>query len=310
MLPYHDVRVLDNEQALLDFVKNHQGYDRTYIRHPFETAALMAKQGTLREIYTIVDYEPLSLLNYDRFFHHFESPRTQRNRLATFTGDLNADPASPGFGLIDLMSVRYLIVSSFDRDFRESLARYASKWRPIFVPGASGRYALYENTDVLPRAYVAPSAIYVGGEDQALEAITAPGFDLRTRVVIEGVPGAAPAHGEVRPITAAQLVKYEPTEAVIESDSHVPGYLILTDTFYPGWQATVDGTAAPILRANYLFRAVALGEGHHVVKFTYAPRSFAMGATITSVTIAIMVLLLAYEWTTRRRREVARCIVT
>jgi len=60
-----------------------------------------------------------------------------------------------------------------------------------------------------------------------------------------------------------------------------PGYLVLTDTFYPGWRAYVDGVETPIYQANYLFRAVPLNAGDHEVRFVYRPKSFAVGAALS-----------------------------
>ena len=60
------------------------------------------------------------------------------------------------------------------------------------------------------------------------------------------------------------MVAYEPERVVIEVDAPRPGYLVLTDSYYPGWQAMVDRAATTILRANGFFRAVALDEPQRV----------------------------------------------
>jgi uncharacterized membrane protein YfhO len=67
-------------------------------------------------------------------------------------------------------------------------------------------------------------------------------------------------------------VAYEPERVEVAVHLTRPGFLVLTDTHYPGWRAEVDSAPARILRADYLFRAVALGSGEHRVVFRYAPR--------------------------------------
>ena len=70
---------------------------------------------------------------------------------------------------------------------------------------------------------------------------------------------------------AVQVVSYQPEQIELDVTLDAPGVLVLADTWYPGWQATVDGVPAALLRANYLFRAVLLPAGQHRVQFDYRP---------------------------------------
>ena len=75
-----------------------------------------------------------------------------------------------------------------------------------------------------------------------------------------------------------------------------PALLVLSDSFFPGWEALVDGTRAPIVCADYAFRGVALAAGEHRVEFRYRPRSFRAG-----VALAAGGLVLALGAALRRR---------
>ena len=88
----------------------------------------------------------------------------------------------------------------------------------------------------------------------------------------------------------ARIVEYQPERVVVEATLDAPGALVLADTWYPGWQARIDGQPAPVLRANYLFRAVLLPAGQHVVQFEFRPASLRLGA---GVSLAAALLLLA-----------------
>jgi uncharacterized membrane protein YfhO len=74
--------------------------------------------------------------------------------------------------------------------------------------------------------------------------------------------------------------------------------LVLSDTYYPGWKAFVDGKGTNIYRADYTFRAVPLNAGTHRVRFVYDPMSFKLGA---GVTILGILGCIGMGWIGRRR---------
>ena len=68
-----------------------------------------------------------------------------------------------------------------------------------------------------------------------------------------------------------------------------PGYLVLTDVWFPGWQGSVDGQAAHVYRADYVFRAVAVSEQAREVVFTFEPESYRRGRLISGAALALVV---------------------
>jgi uncharacterized membrane protein YfhO len=94
------------------------------------------------------------------------------------------------------------------------------------------------------------------------------------------------------------IISYEPERVIIEADLASEGYLILTDTYYPGWRAYVDGKESSIIRANLLFRAIRLSAGQHRVEFSYEPASLKLGAAVSAVTLLGIVVGL---WLVHRR---------
>ena len=72
-----------------------------------------------------------------------------------------------------------------------------------------------------------------------------------------------------------------PNRVTIHAVLDTPGYLVLADTWYPGWQATVDGEPAEVLQAHYAFRAVYLEAGEYTVKMDYQPTSVHIGGVIS-----------------------------
>jgi len=101
------------------------------------------------------------------------------------------------------------------------------------------------------------------------------------------------------------LVLHEPEEVRITAEADEPGYVVLADAWYPGWQATVNGEAVPIRRADYLFRAVEVPAGRSEIRFVYRPRSLAWGALV-SAAAAVAFLVVAWRGVRRGRAPLFR----
>jgi uncharacterized membrane protein YfhO len=78
-----------------------------------------------------------------------------------------------------------------------------------------------------------------------------------------------------------------------------PSLLVVAESYYPGWRATVDGQPAPILRANYLSQGLVMPQGKHIVQVSYEPDSFKYGALISLV--GLVGLLGLVGWARRRQ---------
>ncbi|MBL8045302.1 MAG: YfhO family protein [Anaerolineales bacterium] len=159
----------------------------------------------------------------------------------------------------------------------------------------SGDVKVYENLTVLPRAFVVPAAVVAETDAAARQLLSDPNFEVtQTLILAENPKGQIPNPNP--PITNnqfsnSQILAYAPE--LIRISATGPGYLLLTDAFYPGWAATVDGAPAEILRANLMFRAVALPAGEHVVEFRYAPPSVTLGLWVSGLAWGILFVVSA-----------------
>jgi hypothetical protein len=290
--PLHDLSLVERQQDLLDFIVANQGLDRTLFAEPTHNVAdVMAKQGTLRGIWSATDYENLSLGRTGDFYRAIDRQLRGRRGARRFWGQVDLAPAEDALRQLEVMSLRFIVAPVTRQDFRNLFSRTGWRrayWRP------SSPWAVYESPRVLPRAYVSYNRRRVD-EGQSLELMRQPEFDPWQTVMIEDagqMPLDPPSVAEQRAITPARVVRYEPRRVAIDVDAAGPGLLVLTDTFYAGWRATVDGVAVPIYRANSLFRAVEVGAGRHRVGFAFRPTSFYLGAAV-SLAAAIVIALLA-----------------
>jgi hypothetical protein len=207
-----------------------------------------------------------------------ESPRPD-GVLLTRLEDLPSDR------LLDLLGVRYLIAND------------GTPGRPGLQMVDFGDLRLFARRDPVPRSLVVFGATSVADESGALDRMSRLDFDSNREVVLEGV-------GAQTGLTALLPLPVQPDLAQAERwRAHVlvpqAGYLLQREAWYPGWRARVDGAEVPILRADVLFRAVALAPGDHDVEIFFDSGAFKRGALISAGALIVIILVLGWSLLTR-----------
>jgi hypothetical protein len=141
----------------------------------------------------------------------------------------------------------------------------------------------------LPRVFLVRN-YRVLPQEEIIRAMQSSEFDPAGEVILEHSPAGFEKVPELSSGNGATIVSRKPNRVVVDTESVVPAILILTDSYYPGWEAKVDGGKADILRANYVFRAVPLSGGRHRIVFEFRPKSFFYGSLLTMVGIIIAFL--------------------
>jgi hypothetical protein len=166
--------------------------------------------------------------------------------------------------------------------------------RPVY-DGADAR--IYRNPRALPRAFLVDRQRVIVGADAAREAATAPGFPARSVAVTER-PIAGITAGSGSPGTAS-IEDYRAQHVSVDTDARRPALLVLTDNWYPGWKATVDGKSAPVERVDYLIRGVRVPAGSHRVEFSFEPASWRLAWIVS---LLGLLTILGAAWIGWRRR--------
>lgn len=138
--------------------------------------------------------------------------------------------------------------------------------------------------DALPRAFLV-ARVQLGKEPYLLNTYYEEDFDPLSVVMVgEPVPLEETKNftGEV------DSVEYAPNHVVVHSRQNGEGILVLLDSYFPGWTATVDGKPASIFRANHFYRGVKLEAGEHTVEFSFVPEGFWQGAMVTAIVLVLM----------------------
>jgi Bacterial membrane protein YfhO len=160
---------------------------------------------------------------------------------------------------------------------------------------------LYQVEQPIPRVYVVYSTEYETDPVKTLERLASKDFDRLANVLLDqpiSLTNDAGFQAE------AHIREYENHVVNIEASLDRPGMLVLADSFYPGWNAYVNGRQEKIYRANLFFRAVHLSAGTHIVEFRYEPRSFAIGSAISIITLLTILVVTIFLHLRRRHGNI------
>jgi hypothetical protein len=163
----------------------------------------------------------------------------------------------------------------------------------------SGDVKVYERTAALGRAWLVHGAQGVADDAAGLAALARPDFDPAATVALEGEPVALPPAAAL-PSEKVTVEAYTAEHIALCVHAERPGFLVLADATYPGWQATVDGQPTPVRTANLLFRAVSITPGDHQVTFNYRPVSWQRGVALSLAAAVALIVLCALTLFPRR----------
>ncbi len=266
----------------IDFLRQQEGVFRVLPiddpRSGTQSASFMSNRYMIFGIASAGGYHPAKLSVYDEFLPA-----------------LAVDIQNWKLDLADMLNARFIVAST-------RLPEH-----PSLVPVWVGKdyegnaRAIYENTDAFPRAWVAGDYTVITGEE-ALRALAEGRVDLRRTVVLAEEPSLKPVPGDSAVVA---IERWKQKEIVMSVELDRPGIVVVSEAYYPDWKATVNGTPATILRANYAFRALALAAGRHQIVMHYDDSLIKQGASISASALGVTLLTLIGAWLVqaRRRRE-------
>ncbi|MFN0151004.1 MAG: YfhO family protein [bacterium] len=253
--PTHPARAVFGKTSIVEFFRKNLDGDpyRVTIRCP-EGILLLRNAGSLLRVATLDGYNQL---------------RLRRSHELMTQGDSNPERFQ------SLWSVLYRTVAGNER----------------------GSLTLAKNPAALPRARLVHGSRAFASDAELLAALSSADWDPSRFVALERDDGERRLGLISDEVLAAEpparVARFSPDEIVVDIDARAPGFVVLTDPYYPGWEATVDGKPAESLRADYALRAVRVDTGARQVVFRYRPRSVSAGiaATLAGLAIALVLVL-------------------
>ena len=240
-----------------DIFENDQGFYRVNL----PTGRM---RGMRFKYFSVNGYSPIALKNYYNFVH----------AMAKVPELLRRHTLSPSL----------------------SRPEFAFSSKILGVKYAMSGEELLTAAKVMPRATLVREAVVLPQPEDHIAYIKKAEFDPEQTVLLFSQPGEdrapiTPKDPTSRTDDVVSITTYRPNRIELRTESENNSYLVLSELYYPGWRAYVDGKNVPILRADYILRAIPLTPGKHAVSFLYRPLSFIIGAVITLMTLAFLAFI-------------------
>jgi hypothetical protein len=288
------------------FIMSDPGLFRTFV-----TPKTKKSKTKIKKDWKVIDVQKerltTGLLGNQRIFSVDGMTVTQQTKWDKMVDLIKSAPAVDSTNLLNLMNVKYVVSTPAITSPNYKLV-YSSDPIPqdpdeIKELENSRAIKIYENTKMLPRAFLVPGCQVVSSEKDYKETMETISFDPEKVLLLDSEPKNFPCNNEEKVLKKQEPVRvdsYKSNTVDLTVNTQSRQFLFLSDSYYPGWKVYVDGVEKEILRANYLFRALIVEPGKHRVRFEYDPLSFKLGLAISVTTL---LLCGAYFIRERNRRK-------
>lgn len=182
--------------------------------------------------------------------------------------------------LLNLLGVKYVLNKSGSSAYDDAFdpKKYELVWH-------DGTYQIYENREVLPRAFLASNYI-VENDRSSISKIYDHKLDLGQTLILEEDPKLKLGKDLN---SFVKIMSYSSNRITLETSAKTNTLLFLSDTYFPDWEVSIDGVSGKIYRADFAFRAVPLKAGKHTVVFDYGAYNFKEGLGVSIFSLLVFV---------------------
>lgn len=291
--PFSPKELIYPQTPVMSYIQKNAGIDRFW---GYGSAYILPNFQSVDKTYSPEGNDPLHLAPYGELL-----AASSNGKLPLTLPRVDAKIA-PGYGssdlrnnvyrqrLLNLLGVKYVLNQDYTllNDYRPDLTTFPENSYKLVWQETP--WQIYENKQVLPRYFITGN-FKVENKKTILNSIYNTNTDLKRTIFLEESPNIKidkNSTGE------AKLLSYKSNKIKFSTKSQGNGILFLSDNYYPGWQAYVDGISTKIYRADYSFRAILVPSGKHEVTFSYNPANFILGLKVSI--IGLLLLFVSIFW--------------
>lgn len=267
------------QTPLITFLKNHAEEGRFW---SYGDMAIVPNFATQYSLYDVNGYDPLYPKQYGEFINSVKNGRISNQ----FSDQDRSDAMLPGaFSATDLLSNKneLKVLNLLNVKFiiaREDSKTYLLPTDTFTLLFKSNGQQVFENKKALPRAFLVYQTKQYSSDKEFGKLFFSSPFNPGKEVLLTNnfhLSGSGSG--------SAVVAFYSPNKVIIKTTSSSSGILVLSDTYYPGWKATIDRKEVDIFRVDYTFRGILVPSGNHTITFIYQPSSFSVGLSLSILSI-------------------------
>lgn len=174
--------------------------------------------------------------------------------------------------------------------------------RSLLQVGSYGNSKLLRNDNAFPRVFLVDRYQVIADRGAMVNEVLNGSTDMRKVVLLEEEPTLEYTTDSTS-ADSAWIIDYQPESVLIGVETSQNKLLVLTDTWFPAWQVSVDGSPAKLLRSYGAFRAVEIPAGGKQVQFAYHSERYLLGRTVTWLTALYLLGIIGFSIFWDRRRQ-------
>lgn len=248
---------------------------------------------TYYNLQSLEGYDALYIKRYGEFVASIEDGEIKESPRSVVVFPKNGKYTFPA---MNLLGVKYIVHKVADSNKVWTFPVWKFSENNLTLIYNDGVYQVFKNNSSLPRAFLTTNYKVENDKQKIIDELFNSKESLRT-LILEKNPNFKQS-GPI--VEKTEITEYRPNNISVKYDSKTSAILFLSDNYYPGWKAYIDGKEQEILRADYTFRAVVVPGGNHSVKFKYQPESFKIGVFVSVFGVITLCL-----WGLIKRKEIS-----
>ena len=261
--------------GIIKFVQENQGINRTL-------ALFDAQQNLPFNVFSPEGYDPLSIKRYQELISTAKDGKISLSERTA--GEKIERRGKFSKRLIDILGVKYVVQGQSDI-FAFPTWEYPESFQKVYE---DKNFYVFENKKLPPRFFLTNNIKILKTDQEIINTLLDDSFNPQESIILEGKPEIELQKNQL--LSSVKLLEYKPNRISFETTSNENAMFYLSDSFYPEWEATLDGRKIKTFRANYTFRAIEAPSGNHVIEFRYNPQDFLFGLKLSLVTVFLLIL--------------------